>query len=62
MQSVRRVASQLLPGVRRMGTDAAATQEKFWAKCFPEPAVTPEQVKKNVSKEMLGFMLLGTFL
>ncbi|GFR42964.1 hypothetical protein Agub_g3962 [Astrephomene gubernaculifera] len=59
MQALRRSASAVLTGVRRMGTDASMTQDKLWARHFPKPAETPEQIKKNISKEMVGFMLLG---
>ncbi|GIL66607.1 hypothetical protein Vafri_20097 [Volvox africanus] len=61
MQALRRSATAVLPGLRRMGTatDASINADKYWAPFFPKPQQTAEQVKKNVSKEMVGFLLLG---
>ncbi|GLC46952.1 hypothetical protein PLESTB_001543700 [Pleodorina starrii] len=59
MQALRRSANAVIPGLRRMATDASMNADKFWAPYFPKPQITAEQVKKNVSKEMVGFMLLG---
>lgn len=60
MQALRAASSRLLPGVRRMGSAASeATQDQLWAKYFPKPSYTPEVTKKKVSKELLGFAVLG---
>lgn len=61
MQSLRRSATAVVPGLRRMGTatEASVNADKYWAPFFPKPQLTAEEVKKSVSKEMVGFMLLG---
>ncbi|KXZ42682.1 hypothetical protein GPECTOR_124g482 [Gonium pectorale] len=59
MQALRRSASALMGGVRRMGTASDASADRLWAPYFPKPQPTPEQVKKSVSKELVGFALLG---
>jgi cytochrome c oxidase subunit 6a len=59
MQALRRSASAALPGLRRLATATEANADKFWAPFFPKPQLTAEEVKKNVSKEIVGFMLLG---
>jgi hypothetical protein len=59
MQALRRAVSSAMPGIRRASTTAGETTDKYWAPYFPKPVVTSDQAKKNVNKEMVGFMLLG---
>ncbi|PNW75701.1 hypothetical protein CHLRE_12g537450v5 [Chlamydomonas reinhardtii] len=59
MQALRRAVSTAMPGFRRASTTAGETIDKYWAPYFPKPAVTADEAKKSVNKEMVGFMLLG---
>lgn len=60
MQALRTASARLLPGVRRMGSATAeGNADQLWAKYFPKPSYTPEATKKKVSKELLGFAVLG---
>ena len=61
MQSLRRVAVQQLAAFRRgMATAAEPSAEAQWAAYFTKPKpVSAETSKKNMRKEMAGFLLLG---